>query len=154
MKKLLVLFCASILLMSCENTETNSPALQANVKSDFFKAFSASATMDSDDLSLTISGLTDNQGIVLFTEWRGQKTYKLGPGAKSYATFTDTEGTFYTTDSEGSSGEITITARSDHRQEIIGEFNFTAIRPGLDTVVVHNGFFYKVPFKYVDPIKD
>ena len=154
MKNLLLLFCASVLLLSCENTEDNSPALQANVKSDFFKAFSATAEMNSEDLSITISGLTDHQGIVLHTGWRGQQTYLLGPDSKSYATFTDADGNFYSTESEGSSGEIKIIGRSDHRQELIGEFSFTAIRSGIDTVVVHNGYFYKVPFTMVDPLED
>ena len=146
MKKAMLLLLAVVLFQSCENVESNSVALQANVESDFFKAYTAYGIMDSDDLSVTITGVSDNQKMVLHTYWRGAKKYDLGAEARSYAMFKDSEGNEYRTDSEGSSGSITITSRSDNRREISGKFNFECVLPGKDTIVVHKGLFYAVPF--------
>jgi hypothetical protein len=146
MKNAMLLLLAAILLQSCENIESNSVALQANVESNFFKAYSAYGIMDEDNLSVTITGLTDSQELVLHTSWRGQKKYELGPEFDSYAMFKDADGNEYHTNSEGSSGSITITNRSDIRNEVSGKFNFECVLPGKDTIVVHNGLFYAVPF--------
>ena len=146
MKNVMLLLLAAILLQSCENVESNSVALQANIESDFFKAYSAYGIMDEDNLSVTITGLSDNQELVLHTYWRGVQEYTLGADAQSYAMFKDAEGNEYRTDSEGSSGSITITSRSDNRKEISGKFNFRSVLPGKDTIAVHKGIFYAVPF--------
>ncbi len=73
----MILF-AALLLQACEKTETNTAALQANIESDFFKAFDATATMDEDNLSITITGQSDDQELILHTQWRGQKKYEVG----------------------------------------------------------------------------
>ena len=150
MKNVLILLFAALLFQACDNTETNTAALQANIQADFFKAFAATATMDADDLSITITGQSDDQQLVLHTEWRGQKKYHIGLDAKSYASFTDSEGNVVSTDSEGSEGTITITGRSDNRQEVSGKFEFNCVIPGKDTIVVHKGLFYAVPYTIVD----
>ena len=142
----MLLLLAAILLQSCENVESNSVALQANIESDFFKAYSAYGIMDEDQFSITITGVTDTQELVLHTAWRGMNDYELGPEANSYAMFKDSEGNEYRTDSEGSSGKITITSRSDIHQYVSGKFNFKCVLPGKDTIVVHKGLFYAVPF--------
>lgn len=142
----MLLLLAVILFQSCENVESNSVALQANVESDFFKAYTTYGIMDEDNLSVTITGLSDNQELVLHTYWRGVQEYTLGADAQSYAMFKDSEGNEYNTNSEGSSGSITITGRSDINQYISGKFNFECVLPGKDTIVVHNGIFYAVPF--------
>lgn len=145
----MILF-AAFLFQACENTETNTAALQANIQSDFFKAFAASATMDEDDLSITITAQSDDQEMILHTAWRGQKKYAVGLDSHSYASFKDADGNVVTTDTEGSEGTITITSRSDSRQEISGKFAFNCVIPGKDTIVVHKGLFYAVPFTMVD----
>jgi hypothetical protein len=146
MKNIMLLLLAALMIQSCEHVETNSAALQANVRSDFFKAYAANAVMDEDQYSITINGVSDNEEIVLHTSWRGIREYELGEGSKSYAMFKDSEGNEYKTSMKGSSGNITITGRSDRRHEVTGTFNFTCAIPGKDTIVVHKGMFYAVPF--------
>lgn len=142
----MLLLLAAILFQSCENIESNSVALQANIESDFFKAYSAYGIMDEDNLSVTITGLSDTQEVELHTDWWARKKYELNAETRSYAMFKDAEGNEYRTDSEGSSGSITITARNDKNGKISGKFNFKSVLPGKDTIVVHNGLFYDVPF--------
>lgn len=142
----MLLLLAVILFQSCENIESNSVALQANVESNFFKAYTTYGIMDEDVLSVTITGLSDNQELELHTYWRGVQEYTLGADAQSYAMFKDSEGNEYRTDTEGSSGSITITSRSDINQYISGIFNFECVLPGKDTIVVHKGIFHEVPF--------
>lgn len=142
----MLILLAVILFQSCEHVESNSVALQANVESEFFKAFTTYGIIDEEKLSVTITGVSDTQELVLHTRWRGMKEYELGFESKSYAMFKDAEGNEYLTDSEGSSGSITITDRNDTSQEISGKFNFRCVLPGKDTIVVHNGIFYDVPF--------
>ena len=103
-----LLFIA-LLFVACEDTETNSSAVQANIDSTFFKALGSYAIMDADDFSITIIGMSGNQELTLHTEWRGQHAYSVGPDSESYASFTDVDGNVFTTENEGSSGEIVIT---------------------------------------------
>ena len=118
--------------------------------SSFFKAFGSKAILDENVLSVTITGLSDNEEIVLHTSWRGQLTYPLGPVSLSYASFKDAEGNLFTTDAEGSTGVIIIIQRSDLQLYLTGSFKFTAVIPERDTIMVHNGYFFEVPFTYGD----
>jgi len=149
MKNLLLILFAVLLFQACDNIESNTVALQANVETGFFKAFSATATLD-ENMAFTIMGQSDNQELVLHTQWRGQQDYELGVGFESYATFKDSEGNIFTTDTEGSEGVITITSRGDNEQIVSGKFQFRSVLPGRDTIVVHQGLFYSVPFTYID----
>jgi hypothetical protein len=154
MKNIMPLLFIALLFVACEDTETNSSAVQANIDSTFFKALGSYAIMDADDFSITIIGMSGNQELTLHTEWRGQHAYSVGPDSESYASFTDVDGTVFTTENEGSSGEIVITNRSDIRQELTGSFSFTSVSTGNDTIVVHKGVFYAVPFTIQDLSSD
>ena len=150
MKNILLLLFSALLLQACDNIETNEAALQANVQSDFFKAFTSSATMDEDDLSITITAQSDSQEMILHTSWRAMQEYSVGLDTESYASFKDADGNIVTTNTEGSEGTITITSRNDNSQEVSGKFQFNCVIPGLDTIVVHKGIFYSVPYIMVD----
>ncbi len=145
MKNILLVLFAALIFQACDDVESNSAALQANVESGFFKAVGTNAVMELDN-AFTITGQANNQELILHTEWRGQKDYVVGLGMDSYASFTDAEGKVFTTDSEGSEGMITITNRSDIKGLISGTFDFRSIIPGQDTIVVHSGLFFEVPF--------
>lgn len=150
MKNAFLLLLAILLFQACDNIETNDAALQANVHSDFFKAFAATAEMDEDELSVTILGRSNNQEITLHTWERAQLMYELGPGRNNYASFTDANGKVYDTNVDGGSGEIKITERDDNVSIFTGKFNFVAISAENDTISIHNGLFYSVPFIMVN----
>ncbi len=151
MKNILLVLFAVLIFQACDDVESNSAALQANVESGFFKAVGTNAVMDI-DRAFTITGQANNQEMILHTEWRGQKDYVVGLGMNSYASFTDADGNEFTTDSEGSEGIITITERSDIKRLVSGTFDFRSIIPGQDTIVVHSGLFFEVPFTMMEEL--
>jgi hypothetical protein len=149
MKNLITPLILAFLFIACEHTEDNSPSLQANIETVFFKAITSDAlvTEDGSKEFITITGLAENQEMTLHFRWQGHKTYDFGPESDNYASFITAEGLDYNTNTEGSYGEITITKRNYRTNPpyISGEFNFTSIVPGLDTITIHRGNFYKVP---------
>ena len=153
MKKLLLLLLAVLIFQSCEDIETNSTALQANLNDTFFKAYSVSAIADNTDQMITITGAFDHEEFTLHTKWLGQKTYQVGPNAANYATYKTADGKIYTTSSPGSFGSIIVTAEDVENQELTGTFDFTFMTP-VDTIAVHKGIFYAVPYKIMDVVPE
>ena len=153
MKKLLLLLLAALIFQSCEDTETNSPALQANLDATFFKAYSASAIADNTDQMVTITGTSDHEEFALHTEWKGASKYVIAYNLPNYATFTNADGRVLSTKSPGSFGSITITTEDKETQRLTGTFDFTFITP-VDTIAVHKGFFYAVPYQISDIVPD
>jgi hypothetical protein len=153
MKKLLFLLLVAAIFQSCEDTETNSPALQANLNASFFKAYSASAIADNTDQMMTITGTSDHQEFSLHTRWLGQKNYEVGANSVNYATFKTAEGKIYTTNTPGSFGAITIKTEDKENQLITGSFDFSFIT-AVDTIAVHKGFFFAVPYQIMDVVPD
>ncbi len=145
MKNLLLLLFVAFAFQACEDTETNSPAFQANVDSAFFKAHGTYAVLNDDDHSLTIIGLTDNQELSVVTRWRGVRSYDIGPDTETSATFKDAEGNVVTTKTDISSGSLKITRRNMKTSELSGSFNFSSVNQAGDTIVVNKGLFYQVP---------
>ena len=147
---MLLLFVA-IIFLSCEDSQTNSPALQANLNATFFKAYSTSAIVNNNDQMIEIIGTSDHEEFTLHTEWMGATKYAIAYDSSNYATFTTANGTVYTTRSPGSSGSITITKEDKESQEFTGNFDFTFITP-TDTIAVSKGIFYGVRYRIVDVV--
>ena len=128
---------------SCEDIESNSPALQGQVDSTFFKANTALITVGPNGEYL-IQGLSFNEAITLRLNSVQEGAYNLGGMSSNYATYEDLDGNTYTT-TPTAEGTVTITG-TNAAGDITGNFGFMAIRPGIDTVRVSRGFFYEVPF--------
>ncbi len=146
MKKLLLLFFITSILFSCETVETNNPGFQANLEGEFFKANDSKATKR-DGTNYTIQGLTENKTLTLKVKKPLEGVYLLGGNSQNFATLEDSEGIIYSTNPEGW-GEIIITRRNTGQQYFTGKFNFTAILPGQDTLIVNQGVFFEVPYDY------
>ncbi len=147
MKKLLSLLFIAAILSSCSDLEDNAPAFQGNIDNVFYKATESRATKRNAG-SYTIQGITNNEILTLKVERsRENTTYELGGNSLSFATFEDENGNIYSTNPEGW-GEVTITRKNTGQRFFNGTFKFTAIRPGLDTIVVDRGVFFEVPYDF------
>lgn len=141
---ILLLFVGVIAFSSCDNVEDNSRVIQAQVDSLFFKSFDAVGTR-SEDGSITMRGITDNEVITLHINGFQLGTYNLGGQRPNYATFEDSEGNIYTTNPLGE-GVINLTDRCISCGVLSGDFRFTAILNGVDTTYVSKGVFFDVSF--------
>ena len=145
----ILLLFLTVVFTSCENTEMPSRALQANLNGNLFRAYSVEAFADNETQMIRIEATSDYEKFILHTEWNGPNTYKIGSSELNYAIFENAEGTILSTESEGSSGAITITNFNDDIQEFSGNFNFTFVT-ATDTISVSQGFFHAVPYVIVD----
>tara|TARA_R110000772_G_scaffold114138_1_gene218516 strand:- start:13 stop:474 length:462 start_codon:yes stop_codon:yes gene_type:complete len=153
MKKSILLLFAAVIFLSCENTETNSTAMQANLNANFFRAYSVSAEADNETQMISIVGTSDHEEFTLHTKWKGARNYNITQNSANYATFTDARGKVYTTRSAGSSGRIKIKTEDKENQQLTGEFNFTFMS-ATDTITVSRGVFYTVPYEISDIVVD
>ena len=144
MKNLLLLLIATLFVVSCEDLETNSPALQAEIDNVIFKASDARASQNNNGTYL-IEGFTLNETMTLKVSNINVGTYVVGGTSANYATFENLIGSVYQSNPEGS-GEIVITDSNASINAISGTFNFTAMVSGVDTISVHNGVFFEVPY--------
>ncbi len=153
MKKfILPLLLVIIAFASCENIESNSPSMQGEVDSSFFKANTALITVGPDGEYL-IQGISYSEAITLRLSSVSEGSYALGGFSANYATYEDLEGNVYTT-TPTAEGTVTISG-TNAAGDITGSFGFTAIRPGVDTVRVSRGTFFEVPFSVLsDPGDD
>ena len=146
MKKSILLLFAAVMFLSCDNVQVSSMVMQANLNADFFRAYSVSAQANNTNQMMTIVGYGSNSELLkLHTEWKGAGVYKVGENEVNYATYKSADDRLYTTKSEGSSGEITITNQNEGDQSLTGEFNFTIITAN-DTITVSRGMLYGVPY--------
>jgi len=144
MKYFLVLLIASILFVSCEDLQDNTPALQGTIDDVLFKANDARAELY-DDGSYTLQGYTQDETLTLHINKADLGTYQLGVGQPNYASFEDALGNVHVTTPNGE-GEIVLTDRCISCGWLTGTFRFSAVRLGVDTITVHRGIFFKVSF--------
>ena len=147
MKRLiLMLFAAVIAFSSCENLEDNSPALQSEIDSVFFKANDVRGQQNEDG-SFTLQGINQDQKLTLNLNRSQLGMYRLGGGQPSSATWEDSSGDLYTTAPFGE-GTIELTDRCISCGWLTGNFRFTAKRSEADSVSVRaqKGFFFEVSF--------
>ncbi len=141
-KTVFLLLLAIISLASCENIEDNTPALQGEVDSSFFKASIALFTTDGSG-GYVIQGSDARKTISLGLSANGVGTYILGGGSSNYGTYEDVNGNIYSTNPLGN-GEVHINSVNPDGS-LTGTFAFMAVRPGIDSVYVSRGLFAEVP---------
>lgn len=142
----LLLFATVIAFSSCENLEDNSPALQSEIDSIFFKARDVRGQKN-DDGTYTLQGINQEQVLTLNLAEHELGTYPMGGGRLSSATFEDGEGNEYSTAPYGE-GVIELTDRCISCGWLTGSFWFTAKRSENDTlpINVQKGVFFEVSF--------
>jgi len=134
----------TLLFMACEDTETNSPALQGEVNNSFFKASDARGVQNEDG-SFTLQGINEDQILTLHINGPQLGRYSLGQGQTNFATYEDADGNLYSTSPDGH-GSIELTQGCDSCGSLTGNFSFVAIRSGIDTLTVNKGFFFDVSY--------
>ncbi len=141
---ILVLFI--VFSFSCENIETGSASLQANLN-EFFYRSSSTVAEKHQDRSYTITGSSNNQVLKLHIEAPQAGEYAVGGGSPNWATYEDENGNVYTTIPNGE-GAITVTAWDTSFKTLSGNFQLKMMIPGIDTITVSNGIFYEVPYGF------
>lgn len=147
MKRLtLLLFATVIAFSSCENLEDNSPALQGQIDSIFFKALDVRGQKN-DDGTFTVQGINQDQKLTVNIAENELGTYLMGGGRASSATYEDGLGNEYSTAPFGD-GVIELTDRCISCGWLTGNFWFTAKRSEADTlpINVQKGVFFEVSF--------
>jgi Family of unknown function (DUF6252) len=140
----LLLFAAILAFSSCENLEDNSPALQGEIDSIFFKSSDVRGQQNENG-SFTLQGINQDEKLTLNLNRAQLGEYTLGAGHPSFATYEDPAGNIYTTAPLGE-GQIVLTDRCLSCGWLTGTFRFTAVDPGVDTLNVQKGFFFEVSF--------
>lgn len=138
------LFLIALFFVACEDTETNTPAIQGEVNDVFFKA-SDSRAVQNEDGSYTLQGANQDEKLTLHIRKAEPGSFVLGEGQANFATYEDAAGNLYSTSPNGD-GLINLTQSCMSCGTLTGTFRFTAIRPGIDTITVQKGFFYDVSF--------
>lgn len=146
MKPFILLLFASIVLVSCQSTEQRDPALQAEVDSVFFNAFDSRVT-ESEDGTILIQGITQNETLTLKVAGLEVDVYELGGNSENYASFENRNGDTYYTNPNGE-GEVVISNWNLDAQTITGSFKFTAMIEGIDTIAVQKGIFFEAPYGF------
>lgn len=147
MRKFFPLIVASLALFyGCEDVQTNTASLQANLDEFFYKAEAAIAEKHQDN-SYTITGYGGDQTFVLHINAPQAGEYLVGGGSPNWAKYTDANGSVYTTIPSGE-GAITVTSWDTSFKTLTGKFNLTMVLPGIDTLRVHQGLFYEVPYGF------
>lgn len=147
MKNLLILFFATLVIASCEKIETNSPAFQASIEDEFFKANFSEANYIENGEYFVLQGKNSNQIITLRGSYPPEGVnLEFGEGSENFAIYEDSNGVVYSTAVPGGEGSMRINEISTEEKNLTGEFNFTAISISLDTLSIRGGVFYKVPY--------
>lgn len=141
MRTIMLLFFAAFALVSCEDVQTNSPALQAELNDVLYRATDVRAEIRQNG-NLVIQGITDLESLTITLSGSSEGVYVLGGQGTNRAVFQDFFGSVYTTRPFGD-GEVVI--QSNRNNLFTGTFKFNAYRFGLDTLNAQNGFFYEVP---------
>lgn len=147
MKNLLILFFATLILASCNDTETNSPAFQASIDNEFFKATFSEANYIENGEYFVLQGKNSNQIITLRGNYPPEGVNLVfGEGSENFAIYEDFNGVVYSTAVPGGEGSMRINEISTTDNTITGEFNFRAVSISLDTLAISSGIFYQVSF--------
>lgn len=141
MRTLFLLLFAAFALTGCEDTETNSPALQAKIDNILFRAADARAELNTDG-TVTLRGLTADESLVLTIISLNEGVYNLGGNSGSSARFESFQGVQYTTNPDGD-GQVVVQNAAGNT--LSGTFFFNASSAGGTTLFVSEGVFFGVP---------
>jgi hypothetical protein len=159
MKKIILLFLATLTLFGCSQEVTfNNPSVQGTKDNYFWRAQSFSATID--PLSNTITLQADSQFEIMTLKMPLPTltnpcpiTSVLGTGSASKATFSypvSGQNLFYATGLTAQDGQIILSEYDPINKTISGTFRFNShnlVNNPLGNPIVNfiNGVFYKVP---------
>lgn len=150
MKCLRLFFLLAIVLSGCTNTETNDPAMQAELDATLFVALDTRAA-ENEDGSYIIQGITQNETLTLRISDLAVGRYRLGGTNPDYASFENVNGDAYFTNPQGQ-GDVFISNWDRDAKLVSGSFTFTAVIAGIDTLAVQRGLFFEAPVtNYVEP---
>jgi hypothetical protein len=144
MKRCMLMIVVAVLFYSCEDLETNTPAMQGSLDNSFFEATDARAA-ENEDGSFTIIGITDSETLTLKVAAGDERTYNLGGESPNYASFENSLGNIYSTNPEGE-GQVVISNWDTANETLSGTFRFNAVLSGQDTLNVQRGVFFEVPY--------
>lgn len=148
MKNLLFIILTALVFISCENTETNSPALQAKIENVLFKSDFTEANYITNGDYFIIQAKSDDEILTLRASYPpAEVDLEFGDNSENFATFERANGVVYSTINEGGNGRMIISNISTSSRLITGDFNFTAVSTGLDTITVSSGIFFQVPYE-------
>ncbi len=159
MKNNILLMLIVALLASCTVQEDRNPALQSSINDVFFSAVDSKA-VENEDGSFYIQGTTQNQNLTIYVASPQSGEYGFGGNNENSASYISEKDVTYYTNPFGE-GQAVITNWDSTNKTITGRFDFTAVIPGVDTIRVSKGVFYKVPYGFavlenpvVDPEED
>lgn len=159
MKKLIFLFFASIIIISCTQEVTfNNPAVQGTKDNYFWRASSYGGSVDAVNNTITLQATSQFETLTLKMPLPSATnpcpiTSVLGTGSASVATFNyvvNSENILYTTGSNAQDGQIILKEYDPVNKTISGTYRFNAFNVGnnpLGNPIVNftNGVFYKIP---------
>ena len=151
----IVMYCGLLMLVSCDDTEFNSPAFQADLNYNLWRADAFSARYNASG-NLVISGTNNIETVILTLENNTVGTQELGSLYPSRAEFIDGFGTVFTTAVEPDEnesiyldlGQVEITQINTSSNRVSGNFYFTAYdEEGQNPVGLSNGIFFEVKIR-------
>jgi len=144
MRKLLLIFISVFTFISCSTIEDNSPALQGVRDTVLLRTSDSRAFFDADG-GLSIRGERGAEIISFQIGDQAQTQITFGgQNNNNIASYTNQEGSVFTTASPQANGVLDFTINTDNT--ITGDFNFTAFTPSLsETVVFSKGVIFQVP---------
>lgn len=159
MKKLIILFLASITLIGCTQEVTfNNPAVQGTKDNYFWRAKSFSAIIDNINNTITLQAESQFEILTLKMPLPTATnpcpiTSVLGTGSASSATFSYTvsgQNLFYATGSNAQDGQIILSEYDPINKTISGTYRFNSynlVNNPLGNPIVNftQGVFYKIP---------
>ena len=144
MKKIVFLLFAVLPFVSCDDTETNDVSFQAKIDNRLYQATESVASVD-DNGSLIIKGANIEESIILTLSSLKKGNFMISNESPNHAVYADASGNTFTTNSNGY-GVVRISDVDEVNRTLTGNFSFSAILRGVDTVYVSKGVLHQVPF--------
>ena len=146
MKRILFVLLLALSIVSCEDIQENTPAMQGSVENVLFRATDARAAVIQGSGGIyLIEGVTEDERMTIRLPEIGADYYDVAVNREAYATYIDENGVEYNTYPFGD-GEIILTEfNTTGGKRVTGTFKFTMTNDGIDTLYVERGIFFEVP---------
>ncbi|MGJ8665664.1 MAG: DUF6252 family protein [Patiriisocius sp.] len=141
-----------MLVFSCaEDIQDYNPAIQGFIDNELYRAVDSNAKRGIDG-DFLIEGLTQSESLIINLSSGTPGSYNLGGTSLNSATFEDFNGNKFFTNPNGE-GEVIVTELNTEEMYISGNFNYKAIQTSIDSIVVRNGVFFRVPYtQEIEPV--
>lgn len=141
MRKLLFLFLVSLVAVSCDDTELNTPVIQGEVDNQFYRSRAQAAVDDNEKLIIRGSEL---DVISLRVNGNTPGVYPITSTSNTVATFLR-DGQLFVTSGPNTGGEIVIDKKDEFG--VSGSFFFNARLNGVGRMITFSrGVFFDIPF--------